>query len=241
MKPVLLLAALVVLSPSLARATAFGDFQNRVTGANLKPFALDVGGILGGAAFHSGRTLGWPHATAGVVGTVQLRPDRDDLVLRDAGVERFGFPLVQVDLGLPRRVDIILHGGSSQGALAYGGGVRWGIHKTGYLSLIPDFSLSAFGDRLNHQFFHATHLSVNAVVSMHLPILRPYAGFGLDHTTVTAGAASTPGLAGTAATAKGTRWTAGVNAVFIPFFHFYAAYNLLHGLPGLDLGAGLRF
>lgn len=235
------MAALLPLCAAPARATAFGDFQNRASGANLKPFALDMGGILGGAAFHSGRALGWPHATAGVVGTVQLRPDRDDLILRDAGVERFGFPLVQVELGLPRRIDLTLHGGSGQGARVYGGGLRWGVHKTGFLSFIPDFSLSAFGDRLNHQFFYATHFSVNAVVSMHLPILRPYAGFGLDHTTVTVGAASTPGLAGTSATARGTRWTAGVDAVFIPFFHFYAAYNLLHGLPGLDLGAGLRF
>ena len=43
-----------------ASATPWGDIQNHATASNLKPFALDLGGLLGGAAFHSGRAIGFP-------------------------------------------------------------------------------------------------------------------------------------------------------------------------------------
>src|SRR5438105_2148167 len=82
MKRIISSLILVLSVFSLAHATPFGDFNNKATSADLKPFALDLGAILGGAAFHSGRTLGFPGVEAGVVATVQSRPDKDDLILR---------------------------------------------------------------------------------------------------------------------------------------------------------------
>lgn len=224
-----------------AAATPFGDFQNQATAATLKPFAMDLGGALGGAAFHSGRALGFPGFDAGVVGTMQTRPDRDDLILRNSGVQRFGVPLIQVEAGLPHNVDIIAHGISYAGARVFGGGIRYGIHKSGILSVVPDVAVSAFYDRVNQTFFNATHYSVNAVSSFHLPIVHPYLGVGEDITSIRAGAATTAGVTGMSATAHGSRLTAGLDISPLPFIHAYCAYTLLHGISGLDAGVGARF
>lgn len=235
------LALCLHLAQASAWATAFGDFHNRVAASNLKPFALDLGGLLGGAAFHSGRALGFPGFDACLVGTIQSRPDREDTLLRDAGVRRFSLPLIQLELGLPRRFDLIAHGLTSQGAGVLGGGVRYGVHRTGMLSIFPDVAVSAFADKVNYSAFSAVHYSINAAASFNLPVVHPYVGTGLDVTRVTVGNASTPGLAGTSATARGSRFTGGLDASFLPFAHFYLAYTLLHGLPGLDAGIGVRF
>ncbi|MBI3549774.1 MAG: hypothetical protein HY078_12110 [Elusimicrobia bacterium] len=237
-----ILAALAVaIVAGTAGATAFGDFKSNVNLGNLKPFALDIGGVLGGTNFHSGRSLGMPGFDVGVVGTMQLRPDRDDTILRNAGVQRFGIPMIQAEIGLPFNFDVIAHGMSAQGARVFGGGLRYGIHKSGVLSVLPDVAVSVFGDKLNHEFFNATHFSGNVVASFHLPIVHPYVGFGYDVTKATVGAATAAGVVGGSATARGTRLTAGVDVSPIPFLHAYGAYNLLHGLPGIDLGLGFRF
>ncbi|MBI4386403.1 MAG: hypothetical protein HY551_03385 [Elusimicrobia bacterium] len=233
------LAVLLFLPPAAA-ATPFGDFQSKVNSANLKPFALDLGGILGGAAFHSGRALGFPGFDIGLVGTVQFRPDRDDTILRDAGVQRFGIPLVQAEIGLPYNFDVIAHGMTGQGARIFGAGLRYGVRKSAILSVMPDIAVSAFADRVNHTFFNATHYSLNAVLSFNLPILHPYIGLGWDHTKVNVGSASTPGMTGLSATARGSRASLGVD-FSVPFFHAYGAYTFLHGLPGMDIGLGTRF
>lgn len=223
-----------------ALATPFGDFHSKAHPGNLKPFALDLGGILGGTAFHSGRVLGVPGFDVGLAGTMQLRPDREDTILRDAGVQRFGIPMVQAEVGLPLKLDVIAHGMSGQGARVFGGGLRYGLHKSGLLSVLPDLAVSCFADRVDHTYFNAFHGSVNAVASFHLPILHPYVGAGLDYTKLTVEAASDARVLGASATARGARLTAGVDLQLF-LFHAYAAYTLLHGLPGADLGIGLRF
>ncbi len=241
MKRYLLTLLTIAAISQTALGTPLGDFHNRVTAANLKPFALDIGGILGGAAFHSGRTLGFPGFDVGVVSTLQFRPDKNDTILRDSNVKAFGFPLLQAEVGLPLNFDVIVHGMSMAGTRVFGGGLRYGIHKSGLLSVLPDISISAFGDKVNQTHFSATHFSLNAAASFNLPVVHPYIGAGWDSTKVTVGSAAVPGLAGMSATANGTRFTAGVDISPLPFFHFYGAFTLLHGIPGADMGLGARF
>jgi len=50
-----------------------------------------------------------------------------------------------------------------------------------------------------------------------------------------------PGIVGSSAIARGSRFTAGLDASPFPLFHLYGAYSVLHGIPGLEAGLGLRF
>lgn len=224
-----------------AGATPWGDVQNRATAANLKPFALDLGGLLGGAAFHSGRSLGFPGFDVGVIGMTQFKPGKDNAILRNSGVDGFGLPMIQAEVGLPFRTDVIVHGVSGAGAKIYGGGLRFGVLRSGMLLRIPDVAISVLGDKVVHDHFSAEHLSVNAAASWHLPIIHPYAGVGYDVTKVKLGASTTPGLAGSSATARGARLTGGIDLSPLPLVHIFAAYTLRHGESGADFGIGARF
>ena len=104
MKIRIALFSVLVLCASSARANPLNDFQSRVQADLIKPFALDLGGVLGGASAHTGRTLGMPGFWAGVVGSVQMRPDRDDRILNAAGVKAFGLPMLEVGVGLPFKI-----------------------------------------------------------------------------------------------------------------------------------------
>jgi hypothetical protein len=237
-----LFAALLLLSAATLRAEPLADFQTRVRPDLIKPFALDLGGILGGASAHSGRTLGMPGFWAGVVGAVQTHPDKDDRILNNGGVKAFGLPMIELGVGLPFKLDAIVHGARAYGTSVYGGGVRWGLYRTDLVdSFLPNVAVSAFGDKVIHKDFSASHGSVNAVATWNLPVVKPFFLIGGDLTKVTVGNSTTPGVAGMSDTARGTRLSAGVDLQAIPFTSVRAAYTLRHGIPGFDFGLGARF
>src|SRR5687768_13567425 len=93
-----LFLALLSLAVS-AHADAVGDFQTRVRAEYLRPFARDLGGLMGSATAHQGRTLGFPGFWVGGVAATQVRPDKDDRILRDSGVKSFGLPMLEAQVG----------------------------------------------------------------------------------------------------------------------------------------------
>ena len=233
--------SLLILAPSL-RADPLADFQSRARAELIKPFALDLGGLLGSASAHTGRTIGFPGFWAGVVGSVQTRPDKNNMILRNAGVTAFGLPMAEVGVGLPFKVDVIVHGAKAYGATILGGGLRYGLYRTELLtSFLPNVSVSAFGNKFNHKYFSATHGAFNAAATWDLPIVKPFFLAGFDVTKVTVGSAATPGVTGLSETARGSRFSAGAELSPLPFIRLRGAYTLRHGLPGFDFGLGAAF
>lgn len=242
MRNLLPLLALALAVPSFAATNPFSQFQSQARPELLKPFALDLGGLLGSDSAHTGRTIGFPGFWAGVVGATQFRPDRNDLILRNAGVKNFGLPMIEAGIGLPFKIDVIVHGVSYDRAKIYGGGVRYGLYRTDVVDFfLPNVSVSAFGDKVNHPDFSASHLGLNAAATWSLPIVKPFLLAGFDATKVTVGSSALPGVAGASATAKGSRFSIGADVTPFPFTSLRAAYTLRHGIPGLDLGLGVRF
>lgn len=237
-----LLALPLVLLAASVSAAPLDDFQARVRSDLIKPFALDLGGVIGGASAHTGRALGTPGFWAGVVGAVQTRPDKDDLILNGAGVKAFGLPMLEVGVGLPFKVDVIVHGVRAYGVDVYGAGVRYGVYKTDLVdSFLPNVAVEGFGDKVKHKDFNAVHGSLNAVATWNLPIVKPFFLIGGDLTKLTVGSSTTPGLGGASETARGTRVSAGADVHPFPLASVRAAYTLRHGIPGFDFGLGVQF
>lgn len=236
-----LLAALLLL-PSFAQAAPLDEFESRVRSEYIKPFALDLGGLLGATGFHNGRALGFPGFELGVVGAAQRRPDNDNRILRDAGVERFGLPLVHAAVGLPLKLDLVVHGVKARTLTVLGGGVRYGILKSGMLTkFMPNIGVSVFGDAVNHDDFNARHIGANLGIGWDLPIVQPYAGIGADWTRVAVETSRVAGVSGQSAWARGARWTVGADVTPFPFLKAKVALLMLHGIPGLELGLGAKF
>ena len=239
MKTLTALFAVLALLASSAHANPLADFQSRVQSDLIKPFALDLGGVLGGASAHTGRALGMPGFWAGVVGAVQMRPDKDNRILNNAGVKAFGVPMIEVGVGLPFKFDVIVHGVKAYDASIFGGGLRYGLYKTGLVTtFLPNVSISAFGDKVNHKYFNATHGALNAVATWNLPIVKPFFVAGYDLPEVKVGAATTAAVSGLKATARGSRFPAGVD-VHPPPITSRRATAPRH--PGFDFGLGAQF
>jgi len=238
-----LLGLAALLCCSAASADQFGDFANRVSGANLKPFALDLGGVLGAASAPTGKALGVPGFEAGVTAAMQSRADKDDHILRDGSVKQFGIPLVELAGGLPFGIDLVGHGLKIGQTSVLGGGVRYGIIKPGVVTgFLPSLGVSAFGDRVTHQYFTATHFSANVSATWQLlPILHPFADVGLDSTHVSVRSSVTPGVTGMKATATGSRLSGGLEIAPLPLIRLRAAYVLMHGIPGAQAGLFVSF
>lgn len=240
MKPLLALVVSLLAAPALANP--FQDFESRVRPERLAPFARDLGGVIGGASAHNGRTIGFPGFWAGPVAAVSTRPDKDDLILRDAGVKAFGVPLLEVGVGLPFKVDLIAHGLRAYGATVIGGGVRYGVYRTDLVdSFLPNVSVSLMGDKVTHEAFDAAHGSLNAAAGWNLPLVKPFLVAGYDLTEVKVGRSTTAGFVGAKATGRGSRFAVGAGVTPFPFLDLRLSYGLAHGIPQLGFGLGAKF
>lgn len=242
MKKLMLSLCILPLLAAGARADAFGDFKKYAADAYLKPFAADLGGLVGGADFSSGRAIGFPGLDAGIDASIQAKPSSSNRILRDAKVTAFGVPLLHAGVALPViGADVILRGVAYSGFSIIGGGLRYPVLKSGTLAkFIPDVSLSAYYDVINYDYFKGSHMSVDASASFDLPIIKPFAGVGLDRTKVEVKNVSAA-LNGASGSASKPRYTLGVRLSPMPLLYVYGACNILHGQNGYSLGAGLKF
>ena len=237
-----LLALVLLIGAPPARAALSGDFESRVRSNLIKPFALDLGGVLGAASIDTGRSWGFPGFEAGVVSGLQFRPDRDNLILRDSRISAFGVPMLQVGVGLPMDISVVAHGLSYAGTSVVGGGLRFGLFKAPVVgSALPTAGVPFFADKVRNAAFSAQHYAANVSAGWALPLVTPFAALGYDLTQVEVGAAVTPGVAGQSAWARGTRWALGADITPLPLLRLRAAYQMLHGIPGATLGLLFKF
>jgi hypothetical protein len=245
MKKIILSLCLLPLLAAAASADPFADFKAEIQAqgsALLKPFAEDLGGIIGANDFNSGRSLGFPGFEAGLAATVQAKPNADNRLLKDAGVDAFGVAMLHGGVALPLvGADVLVRATGYSGFSIIGGGLRYGVLKSGTLTkFIPDVSVAAYYDVISYDYFKGTHMSFDASASFDIPIIKPYVGVGLDRTSLEIKNVGVP-LNGVEAKISKPRYTVGVRLSPLPLLYIYGAYNMLHGQAGYSLGAGAKF
>ncbi len=232
-------AALLMLS-SLSFATEFGSFYNSATQADLKPFARDLGGLLGSDTFHTGRVLGFSGFDMGGHVAVQFLPDKNDAVMRADGRHPAILPWAQAEVGLPLKIDGFVRGTEYDGMTAVGGGLRYGLLKVSDEPWKPQILAAVVGNTATSQWFTADHLGASLVGSMGNQTITPYLGIGLDRTRVTVTSAANVAPGTSVLTLEG-RFTAGLQYRPWTFLYADAAYVLMHGQSGAEAGLGMRF
>jgi opacity protein-like surface antigen len=240
MKKLLILLCLLPLLAAVVKADAFSDFKDHLNVASLKPFAADIGGLIGATDFNSGRALGFPGFEAGIDASIQAKPDTADTILRDAKVTAFGVPMVHAGAALPLvGADVMVRGVAYSGFSIMGAGLRYPLLKSGTLTkFIPDVSVSAYYDAISQDYFKGSHMSLDAVASFDIPVIKPFAGIGVDRTRIEV---KRLGYDGDSGTISHPRYTLGVRLSPMPLLYVYGAYNILHGQTGYTVGAGLKF
>ncbi len=242
----LLISIIVLFSLSgSVKADSFDDFKTQIiVDANglIKPFAADFGGVLGANDISSARNVGFPGFDIGLSLAVQGKPSSENKVLRNAKVDAFGIPMLHAAVGLPiTGLDITVRGFSYSGLSIIGGGLSYNIIKSGTLTkFIPDIAVSAFYDSIDYDYFKGSHLSANVSASFDLPIVKPFAGFGIDRTSLEIKNVSSlvNGIDGSISKA---RWIIGTRLTIFPLVYIYGAYSSLHGQSAYNGGLGARF
>lgn len=245
MKKLILSLCLLPLLAAGAKADPFSDLKTQLTAlgkSQIKPFAADLGGIIGGNDFHSGAAIGFPGFDAGLAVTLQSKPSAENRLLRNAGVDTFGAAVLHAGAALPLiGADLMVRGVSYSGFSIIGGGLRYPLLKSGTVArFIPDVSVSAYYDVIDYKYFKGSHMSFDAAASFNIPIIKPFVGVGLDRTKVEVQKVSAA-LNGASGTISKPRYTVGVRFSPLPLLYVYGAYNVLHGQAGYSVGAGAKF
>lgn len=235
-----LLAAAAV--PAFASADPYAGFTQYADAGSLKPFARDLGGLLGAATFHNGRSLGFSGFDVGARYGAQFYPSKGDGIMRKNGVKSFGLPWVQAEIGLPFKIDGFIRGVSYQGLTVSGGGLRYGLWSPSDKPWTPQILVSGVGHSVVHQAFSASHFGADLVASAGTPAFMPYVGAGFDRTRLVVRSSTfDPTLNGRDVTTLESRFTAGVRLKPYQFTYISLAYNLAHGQSGAEGGLGVRF
>ncbi|MBI5624264.1 MAG: hypothetical protein HY924_10825 [Elusimicrobia bacterium] len=247
---ILVLASFLVATAAPVSAGVYSEFEQRIRQDLVKPFALDVGGLVGATGFAPARPLGTFHPSVKIVAAIQNKPDKDNIVLREAGITTFGIPVAEAAIGLPFNLDVVAHGFRVQNLSIIGGGVRWCAFKSGITTkAIPNIGVSAFGDKIDFAAFKASHLGLNAMATWDLPFVAPYIGAGFDATNLTVESAlvqsggswvTNATVQGLSETATGSRFIAGAELKLM-FFTLNGGAMLLHGNQGYFASTGFQF
>ncbi|GAB4032234.1 MAG: hypothetical protein Fur0012_10510 [Elusimicrobiota bacterium] len=245
MKKILAVLFCFSVIPLSVFADPFEDFKTQIVSdakGLIKPFAQDFGGVLGASDFSTGRNAGFPGFDIGLSMAVQSKPSKENRVLKNAGVDAFGLPLLSAAVGLPfTGMDIMARGFSYSGLSVIGGGLRYNLLKSGAIAkFIPDISVSAFYDSINYDYFKGSHMSLNAVASLDFPVVKPFVGVGMDRTRLEVKDVS-PLVDGIDGSISKPRWTAGARFTVFPLIYIYGAYSSLHGQSAYNAGLGARF
>ncbi|HBE89209.1 MAG TPA: hypothetical protein DDW67_08745 [Elusimicrobia bacterium] len=229
-----LIALLALAVP--ARAEGYDDFIN-VAEAGLKPFARDIGGLLGAASNHTARSLGFSGFDMGFRSAIQLKPSSGNSVL--PAKKAFGFNYFQAEIGMPYRVDGFVRAGGDDGLVVTSAGLRYGLRAISDQPYYVHAMLEAFGSLAAHKHFYAKHFGTNLRLSMNMGFAALYAGAGMDNTALTV-QNSNNGLADRRVTAAEPRFFAGLKKK-IRYGYFSAGYAETHGRGIVEGTLGLRF
>lgn len=239
-----LLAVCALLLAVASHADPFDDFNTRARANLVKPFALDLGGLIGGASSPAAKPHGFPGFSVGVNFAGQQRPDKDNLIMRDAGVKEFGLPFVEAGVGLPLGVAVLAHGTKVGDFQVLGGGLAATVWKSGTVTMaIPSVVVSGFYDMIDHDYFDGKHLAANAGAMWDkLPIVHPFVQVGFDYTELeSSDMVAVASARNQKASARGMRTSVGVDLTPFPLVHLHAAYTARHGIHGGDIGLSIRF
>ena len=229
-------------SSSFAGADQYGGFARYADEGSLKPFARDLGGVLGAATFQSGRSLGLTGFDVGARVGGQFYPSKNDNILRNNGVRVFALPWVQAEVGMPFKISGFIRGISYQGLTIAGGGLRYGLYAQSDKPWAPQVLISAVGHSVVHQDFSASHFGLNLVCSAGTPFFAPYAGVGLDRMRLVVRQSTLdPTLNGRTVNTLENRFTLGMRLTPYQFTYLSLAATRAHGQAGAEAGLGVRF
>ena len=226
--------AFISLQAAYAGSGTYADFP-KAAASDLRPFARDLGGLLGSGTNQTARVLGFGGFDLSGRGVMQFEPEIKDGILKKN--KPFGLGWVQAEIGMPFRIDGFIKATSFDNMAVAGGGLKYGLTQ-------PQKKMQAMivatGNMAAHKFFYAAHFAYSLVVSLNTPVISPYFGLGMDNTRLMVQTVDDPSLAGKRISVAAPRYTAGVKMTFLNYGYISGGYTYTHDRGLVNASLGLR-
>ena len=248
MKKVIVLSIIISVFTAVSFASnPFDNFKNKITNVtaaqaqtNLDNLAKDLGPVLGGDSFRSGKNLGFPGFDISVR-TPYATVSNDDAIVKASGVDNIPFPMLQAEIGLPFSIDIIGRFASYYSATMMGAGLRYCVLKS-WVPGVPYVSVQSVYNSLvvdsGVNKLKANTLSTAVVASWKFLVIEPYIGASYDNTTVNPDSTLGVNINGSANT---VRYDGGVSLVLFPLTYIQLGVSSSNGNMGYTAGLGIAF
>lgn len=233
-----LLAFAVLLWAPCSASAGYDNFYAVTPGA-LKPFARDIGGLLGSGSNQTARPLGFTGFDIGVRAMAQFKPSHGNTVMKKDNI--FGLGLVQAEIGMPVRIDGFVRAGEFEGVAVAGGGLRYGLWNVSDEKYKINAMLVGMANLAAHRYFYAVHFNTSLVCSLNVPVVAPFIGAGYDFTRLEVQTVADASLAGRAVRVSEPRFTAGLRAKMKKYGSLAAALTYTHDRAIVYASAGFRF
>jgi hypothetical protein len=226
-----------LLGLSCASAANYDNFRN-LTPGSLKPFARDLGSLLGSGSNQTARPLGFAGFDFGVRGVAQFKPSSGNTLLKKNNL--FGMGFVQAEIGMPYRIDGFVRGGAFEGISVAGGGLRYGLWNVSDEKYKINAMWVGMANMATHKYFYAIHFNTALVCSINVPVVAPYLGVGYDFTKFEAQNVADGTLVGKQVHVAEPRFTAGLR-VKMKLGYLAGGITYTHERSLVNASAGFRF
>ncbi|MCX5781519.1 MAG: hypothetical protein NT145_02270 [Elusimicrobia bacterium] len=225
----------------------FDEFKNQITGVaadiaqkNLDNLAKDLGPVLGGGSFRSAKNLGLPGFDIGIRVPVR-NVINEDAIVKAAGIDSIPLPMLQAEIGLPLKIDLIARYTSYQDSNLIGYGLRYMIYDS-WIPGIPYLAIQSVYNTLNVDTgvnkFKANTLSTALIASWKFVVVEPYLGVSLDNTSVEPDSSLNIGKNGSA---NSVRIDGGISVSLFPLTYLQLGVTSADSNIGYTAGLGIKF
>ena len=233
----MLACSLFLAAPAAFATGIYSGFINSDK-EGLKPFARDIGGLLGSGLNQTARPLGFSGFDIGVRAVVQTKPSRGNTSLNRT--RPFGMGFIQAELGMPYRLDGFVRAGSYEGLTVAGAGLRYGLWNVSDAKNYINAMVVTMGSMAAHKYFYAVHFNAGLVCSVNVPVLSPFVGVGFDSTRLGAQSIADTTLNGKEVSVFEPRYVAGLRArIKLAYIAGGATYT--HDRMLYNASLGVRF
>lgn len=244
-----------IFSYGFSATLDFDELKTYLEDKYVEPLAKDIGSVLAGGMFHSGRTLGFPGFDVGVGIVTSMKPNKDNKILRESfgtldnpDDKMFGLPFLQVSVGLPKKIDIIVRGyPETHDIKLFGAGLKYCIVKQEIAVFELGLSAMYSYNSLEYTTFKADVHSLAGIFSIKAPVVEPYFGIAVDKTSLETElspavlAVLGPTKTNIDVSTTAMRYVLGLNFSLIPFTYINVAGTYLIDHFGVDFGLGVKF
>lgn len=177
----LLIAALLALVSQNVFAGPFGKFNAVLDHSTkgqaqhyLDVLAKDLTPIMAGGSYGVGASLGAPSINVSLSGSYNDMSS-DNKLVSDSSLT---YPMLQVEVGLPAKIDLILRGSMAYDSTILGGGLRYQLLESSFI-IIPTISVTGLYNNLSakdsdNKFGMNNYIASATASFPNIPLITPF-------------------------------------------------------------------